>query len=82
MEASEAHVGLLKCGEIFKTSFYNRGRFIMLVKSCSNSVKVCKRSFHHCRSLPKNVLVCFSVGKDSKRRFNHRGRLLMLVKAC
>ena len=53
----------------------------MLVKACLSTVEVCKRSFHHCRSLLKNVLACLCPGKDSKRCFSHRGRLLMLVKA-
>ena len=52
----------------------------MLVKACLSTMKVCKRSFHHCRSLLKNVLAILSAGKDSKLRFSRRGRLLMLVK--
>ena len=54
----------------------------MLVKAGLSAVKVCKRSFHHCRSVVKNVLDYLSARKDSKRRFTHRERLLMLVKAC
>ena len=57
-------------------------RRILVVQASLGTVKVCKRSFHHCGSLLKNVLACLSAGKDSKRRFSHRGRLLMLVKAC
>ena len=53
----------------------------MLVKACLCAVKVCKRSFHNCRSLVKNVLACLSAGNDTTRRFIHRGRLLILLKA-
>ena len=70
------------CGERFKNRFSHRGRLLMLVKACLCTVKVCKCSFHHFRSLLNNVMACLSAGKDSKRRFSHRGRLLMLVKAC
>ena len=65
-----------------KRRFSHRGRLLMLVKACLSTVKVCKHSLHHCRSLLKDVLTCLSAGKDSKRRFSHRGRLLMLVKTC
>ena len=54
----------------------------MIVQACLSTVKVCKRSFHQCRSPLKNVLACLSAGIDLKRHFRHRGCLLMLVKAC
>ena len=37
----------------------------MLVKACLCAVKVCKRSFNHCRSLLKNVLACLRAGNDT-----------------
>ena len=54
----------------------------MLVMACLSTVKVCKRSFHHCRCHLKNVLDGLSAGRDSKHRFSHRGRLPMVVKSC
>ena len=69
-------------GERLKTSLYPPWTSSKLVKACLSTVKVCKRSFHHFRSLLKNVMASLRAGKDSKHRFSHRGRLLMLVKAC
>ena len=57
----------MTAGNDSKLHFSHRGRLLMLVKACLSTVKVCKRSFHHCRSLLKNVLAYLSVEVSDAR---------------
>ena len=76
VEAFEAHVGLFKCGESFKTSFLPPWTLLMLVKASLSTVKVFKHRYIHRGSLLKLMPASLSTVKVCKGSFHHSGSLL------